>query len=524
MRCDSSSAQKDVVIDNRKRRQFNGMATVQGYSSDTSSDADISYTKKSDTFINRHQYRLDPKPEVDSVVGTHDSFQLLEDEAEQVQSYGAVIEKQQVDPYTLKQKLKQPKRATYTSSKKKKKRKTNDATSLDYRGPWQSSSESLSDKSDDNSKGINEAGADDKEYELESASEATEIQLAGKKVTELFADIETIYPGGTYMHVPVDCGINLSKNVGSWECFSPRKVVYSFDAHKKGVNKLEFFPGSGHLLLSCGNDGEIKLWDVYHKRKLLRAFYGHSRAVKDVQFNSSGTEFLSCSYDRKVILWCTESGSIKKTIQVNAIPNAVKFNPNNENEIIVGLSNHKIFHYDLSSPNLNNPIQIYSHHLGAINSLLVVDDSKRFLSTSDDKSVRIWDWQIDSPVKVISDPTQHSMPVAALHPDQDFIALQSMDNTVQVVHGHGKFKFSKKKVFKGHNVAGYGIEVCFSPDGRILMSGDTRGVAIFWDWKTCKVVRKIKLCDNPITCIKSHPQEVSKVALAGLDGKIFFCA
>lgn len=496
------------------------MATVQGYSSDASSDDGITHTKDSDTFISRTQYRLDPKPEVDSDVGVQESIHLAEDEAEQVRNYGAVIEKQHIDPYTLKQKLRQLKRTTNALSKKQKKRNTNDATSLDYRGPWESSSDS----SDNNVEDISEASDVDKEYELESVSEATETEPAEKKVTEIFADIGTIYPDGTYMHVPVDCGINLGKNPGSWECFSPRKAVYSFDGHKKGVNKLEFFPGSGHLLLSCGNDGEIKLWDVYHKRKLLRAFYGHSHAVKDIQFNSSGTEFLSCSFDRKIILWCTESGSIKKIIQVNAIPNAVKFNPNNENEMIVGLSNHKIYHYDLSSPNFSNPIQVYSHHLGAINSLLVVENNKRFLSTSDDKSVRIWDWQIDSPVKVISDPTQHSMPVAALHPDQDFIALQSMDNTVQVIHGHGKFKFSRKKVFKGHNVAGYGIELCFSPDGRILMSGDTRGVAVFWDWKTCKVVRKIKLCDSPITCIKSHPQEVSKVALAGLDGKIFYCA
>lgn len=36
---------------------------------------------------------------------------------------------------------------------------------------------------------------------------------------------------------------------------------------------------------------------------------GHSKAVRDISFNNSGTQFLSAAYDRYVKLWDTETGN-----------------------------------------------------------------------------------------------------------------------------------------------------------------------------------------------------------------------
>ena len=38
------------------------------------------------------------------------------------------------------------------------------------------------------------------------------------------------------------------------------------------------------------------------------SFLGHSKAVRDISFNNSGTQFLSAAYDRYVKLWDTETG------------------------------------------------------------------------------------------------------------------------------------------------------------------------------------------------------------------------
>jgi pre-mRNA-processing factor 17 len=222
-------------------------------------------------------------------------------------------------------------------------------------------------------------------------------------------------------------------------------------------------------------------------------------------------------------VWNTETGELEKTIKVDGIPNVVKYNPNNESEILVGMSNKKINHYDLSRKDFQSPIQTYDHHLGAINSITIIEKNKRFMTTSDDKSVRFWDWQINIPRKIISDPSQHSMPTARVYPGDSFIALQSMDNSIHVILGNGKYKSMKKKSFSGHQVAGYGIDIDISPDGKIIMSGDANGFGYFWDWKTCKLITKLKVNTKPITCIRFLPHESSKVLLAGVSGEIYYC-
>lgn len=332
--------------------------------------------------------------------------------------------------------------------------------------------------------------------------------------TQLFA--------GFNLALPEDVGIDFSKKPGSQVFQVPTRVAARLDGHSRGVTKLRLFPNSGHLLLSCGNDSEIKLWDMYHENSLLRAYYGHSQAVKDVCFASSGRKFISCGFDKRVILWNTKSGAIEKSMVVEAVPNCLLLNPNNEHELLVALSNSRIHHYDLSSETYNDPIQTYDHHQSSVNFLMAVDSNKRFLSTSDDKSVRIWDWQINIPIKIISEPDLHSIPRGVVAGNGDAIALQSMASSIDVVQGHGKFRATAKR-FRGHSVSGYAVDINVSADGRVIMSGDSRGLGVFWDWNSGKVVKKLKVSSKVISCIEPHPQEPSTVVMAGLTGEIYIC-
>ncbi|ODV78278.1 WD40 repeat-like protein [Suhomyces tanzawaensis NRRL Y-17324] len=397
----------------------------------------------------------------------------------------------------------------------------------DYLGPWaawdQSEPEPEHEQESNEAHGLESDKENDRDAENEENVDEDDLDDSSVETTQFFGTKKGDYLGRSYLHVPTDVNINLKQDPGSHQCFVPKKLEHTFAGHSKGINKLELFPRSGHLMLSAGNDPVIRLWDMYHDRELLREYYGHKQAVKDVVFNKIGDKFLSCGYDKLIHLWNTESGKIEKTIRVKAIPNVIKFNPNNEAEFIVGLSNHNIEHYDMSTLSYEVPIQTYDHHLGAINSLTIIDDEKRFISTADDKTVRFWDWQINIPIKFISDPSQHSMPTSALYPGGAFVALQSMDNTIQTIQGRGKFR-TNNKTFRGHNVAGYGIDIDFSPDGKLIVSGDSKGNSYFWDWKTCKLVKKLKVSTRVISSIKFHPQEPSGVVMGGMSGEIYYYA
>ena len=61
----------------------------------------------------------------------------------------------------------------------------------------------------------------------------------------------------------------------------------------------------------------------------------------------------------------------------------------------------KVSAWDIRSGNI---VQEYDRHLNPINSITFIDDNKRFVTTSDDKSIRVWEWDIPVDFKYIADP------------------------------------------------------------------------------------------------------------------------
>ena len=177
------------------------------------------------------------------------------------------------------------------------------------------------------------------------------------------------------------------------------------------------------MLLSCSMDGKVKLWDCYNDRRCLRTFIGHSKGVRDVTFNNDGTRFLSASYDKMIKLWDTETGKcISRFTPNNKIPYCVRFNPDadKQNIFLAGCADKKIYQFDA---NTGEVVQEYDQHLGAVNTITFVDENRRFVSTSDDKTMRVWEYDIPVVIKYVAEPSMHSMPAAALHPNSEFPSL-----------------------------------------------------------------------------------------------------
>ncbi|XP_035385264.1 pre-mRNA-processing factor 17 [Electrophorus electricus] len=101
-----------------------------------------------------------------------------------------------------------------------------------------------------------------------------------------------------------------------------------------------------------------------------------------------------------------------------------------------------------------------------------------------------------------------------------WLACQSMDNQILIFGAQNRFRLNKKKVFKGHMVAGYACQVDFSPDMSYVVSGDADGKLNIWDWKTTKLYHRIKAHDKVCISALWHPHETSKVITCGWDGQI----
>ncbi|KAH9817925.1 WD40-repeat-containing domain protein [Melampsora americana] len=395
--------------------------------------------------------------------------------------------------------------------------------SREYKGPWAGW----------NDEHIEPVGPDEEEYEAarraSSAASAAKKQFTssnqakreiayGEEKSTLHAKSLHDYQGRTYMHIPTDLDTDLLTTDPPTECFVPKRCVHTWAGHTKGVSAIRLFPGSGHLLLSASMDSRVKLWDVYHDGKCLRTFMGHSKAVRDVTFTNDGKRFLSAAYDRQIKLWDTETGHCVQAFSNGKIPYCVKFHPDPEKQhiFLAGMSDKKIIQYDMRSGDIT---QEYDQHLGPVNTITFVDENRRFVTTSDDKTIRAWDFDIPVVIKYIAEPAMHSMPAVGIHPNNKWLAMQSLDNQI-LIYSSDSFKQNRKKRFAGHTIAGYACEVGFSPDGRFLSSGDGNGSMIFWDWKSCRISKRLKCHDQVVISHAWLPHETSKLVTASWDGLI----
>ena len=305
----------------------------------------------------------------------------------------------------------------------------------------------------------------------------------------------------------------------SHECYIPKKCVKKLTGHTKGVQALEFFPGTGHLLLSASMDGKCKVWDAHsNDMQVQRTYSGHSEGVRSIHFSNTGSHFLSSAFDRTIRHWDLETGQAAGTFSNRKMAYCVKYYPRDNNIFIAACSDNRLYQWDIRSGQV---CQEYNHHLQPCNTVTFFDEGRKFVSTSDDKKLLVWEFDIPVPIKYIADPGMHCIPAVTMHPSGAFFAGQSMDNKIVVYSCGEKVRQMHKKIFTGHNNTGYACQIGFSPNGKFMVSGDGHGQAHFWDWKTGKCYRKFHAHDNgPCMAAVWHPLFPSRVATCGWDGLI----
>ena len=405
-----------------------------------------------------------------------------------------------------------------TRPKDKRKRQRNDDPSdiEGYVGPWAKfeDEELVSKPSEEDQKFLDEYTA---KMRRKTVKQTDETPM--EETSKLHIKDPTDYQGRSFLHIPQDVGINLKADEPPTKCFIPKRQIHEWKGHTKSIACIKWFPKSGHMLLSGSMDTKVKLWEVYKSRRCIMTYHGHRQAIRDCDFNNSGNQFLSTAYDRYIKLWDTETGQCVNRFTNKKVGYCVKFNPDDDKQhlFVVGTADKKIVTWDTRS---NEIVQEYDRHMGAVNTITFCDDNRRFVSTSDDKSMRVWEWDIPVDMKYIADPGMHSMPAVTKSPNDKYLACQSLDNKISIYTCGEKFRQHKKKTFKGHMVAGYACTIDFSPDMSYLVSGDGDGKCCIWDWKTTRMLAKWKAHNRCCIAVLWHPHETSKLATAGWDGII----
>ncbi|KAF0987977.1 hypothetical protein HZS_6170 [Henneguya salminicola] len=388
-----------------------------------------------------------------------------------------------------------------------------------FKGPWaQFIDEVKSSRPNDEQMEILHQWIKEKEAKKEVVKKQEELEIVTEScILHLPSSVD--YQGRSFMLPPQDIGVNFRSDESPELCYIPTKHLFTWRGHQKGITSLRLFPKTAHLILSGSADTTVKLWECYKERRLVMTYKGHHDPIKDMCFDNDGKRFLTSSLDRYVKLWDTETGSCIARFTTNKIANCVRFNPDEDkqNMFIAAMADKKMVTWDINS---NEIIQEYDRHLGPVNSVTFMENNQRIFSTSDDRSVRVWEWDIPVDSKYIADPSMHSMPMVTLSPDGRFLACQSLDNKIVIYDVINRVREKRRKVFRGHVLSGNHCQIFFSPDQKYIMCGDGEGKVSIWNFKTTKIIARFQAHEKAIIGCAWLPHETSKIITSSMDGLI----
>lgn len=169
-----------------------------------------------------------------------------------------------------------------------------------------------------------------------------------------------------------------------------KQVPIICPGHTRPVVDLAFskFTANGdYLLISACKDGKpiLRQGDT---GDWIGTFEGHKGAVWGVSLTDDGSTAASGSADFEAKIWDTDHGTVKHSFTCKHIVRSVNFGFMSDRLLVAG--NEKAARiFDLNNYDAT-PLE-YCGHTGSIRQALFYDNDKRFVTASEDKTLRFWD-------------------------------------------------------------------------------------------------------------------------------------
>ena len=227
----------------------------------------------------------------------------------------------------------------------------------------------------------------------------------------------------------------------------------------------------------------------------------YSERVKCIDMHPREPLFLVSLFSGQVVLWNYETKSIVKTFEISpqVAVRAVAF--------ITKLQAFASASDDLTLRILNyntmQTIKSFEAHSDYVRSIQTHSQHPYMFTSSDDMTIRLWDWSQDWANKMTFEGHLHYVMALKLHPnDPDIFATASMDSTVKVWSIHSK---SPNFSLEGHEEAVTCLDYSRRPDKPyIVSSGDDHTIRV-WDFNTKVCIQIIHAHSHNITGVLFHP-------------------
>ncbi|MBD1810446.1 AAA-like domain-containing protein [Microcoleus vaginatus DQ-U2] len=254
--------------------------------------------------------------------------------------------------------------------------------------------------------------------------------------------------------------------------------VVTFTAHNYSVTSVSFSP-TGDAIATASYDHTAKLWDL--QGNCLVTFTGHYYSVTSVCFSPTGDRIATASYDHTAKLWDLQGNCLVTFTGHNHWVTSVCFSPTGD-RIATASSDKTAKLWDLQG----NCLVTFTGHNDSVTSVCFSPTGDTIATASHDRTAKLWDLQGNCLVTF----TGHNDSVRSVSfsPTGDTIATASQDGTVKLWDLQGSlladFTGYKGNLLKGEadfvELKSLILSLCFSRDGKFLITGSRDGKVRFW--------------------------------------------
>ncbi|TVY71375.1 Vegetative incompatibility protein HET-E-1 [Lachnellula suecica] len=245
--------------------------------------------------------------------------------------------------------------------------------------------------------------------------------------------------------------------------------LHTLRGHEARITTIIFLPDDERLASASEDKSEVKLWDVTAgtESQTLGPFdeYGDPLAL-----SSGGKLLVTRALISTIRVWDTETGDELQRFEHHDKIEKIAISP--DGRLLVLGSFETVSMWDIAN---GTEKQSFEGHKGWLSNIIFSSDGKMLATTSNDKTIKLWDTTVNTKRKISDEDHKSWVNVLAFSPDRKMLASGSHDNTVKLwdaMSGMGG------KIISSHEA--WINDVAFSPDSKLLATAGDKSVKL-WD-------------------------------------------